>query len=190
MESIKTELIGIRYKIDKLIKLLENDKEEVLLPKRKGRPRCAIFCTKVNETRLADSIKNLHQQYFNQVLQIIEVNGVYYNETDFLLCVYFALIKIGLAPSIRFRQINKQYYSFLKDKCQISTVEKERTYNNHLNKVTRTGCDLHLLTVEIVRKKQSAGSMKPEELFVWHSMLNLAEGLLLKDEYVVSLAKK
>ena len=43
---------------------------------------------------------------------------------------------------------------------------------------------------DIVIKKQSVGGMRPEELAMWKRMLDVAETLLLMDEYTLSLAKK
>lgn len=179
----------MRNTLDDIIKQLGTE-ENVSHPKPKGRPKSAIFHEKVNESLLADCIIRLHQQYFNQISKMMEVNSECYGETDFMLSLYFALVKLQLAPSIRFHQINKQYYCFLTNKCHLKLTGKERTYNNHLNKVIRTGLDLHLLTEEIVKRKQSEGVMKPEELSVWHQMLITAESLLMKDEYINSLAKK
>ena len=190
METIKKELIEVRNKIDGLIKQLVTKQEEIACSKPKGRPKSIIFCKEVDENQLANSIMNLHQQYFNETYNAIEVNGECYSETNFMLCVYFALVKLQLAHSTKFHQINKQYYSFLTNKCCIKLVDKERTYNNHLNKVVRTGVDLHCLTEEIVNKKRSKGVIKLEELAIWHQMLTIAESLLVKDEYIHSLAKK
>lgn len=188
MKGIAEKLLIMRNTLDDIIKQLGT--ENVSHPKPKGRPKVVIFHERVDENRLANCIKHLHQQYFNQTSMVMEVNEEWYGETDFMLCLYFALVKLELAPSIKFHQINKQYYRFLTDKCSISLTEKERTYNNHLNKVVRTGVDLHLLTEEILRRKQSEGVMKLEELPIWHQMLADAECLLMTDEYVNSLAKK
>ena len=175
---------------DELIKQLESKTEVKSFPKPKGRPKSTIFRDWVDEGSLANCISGLHQRYFNPTCKVIEVDSETYGETDFMLCVYCALVKLGLAPSVIHNQVNKQYYRFLTDVCRIELTEKERTYNNHLNKVIRTGCDLHLLTEDIVIKKQSAGGMRPEELPVWKRMLDVTETLLLMNGYVFSLAKK
>lgn len=190
MEKIREELIEVRNKIDELIKQLEPETEVKTFPKPKGRPKTAIFHDWVDEKMLASCIGSLHQGYFNPTCKMMKVGNETYGETDFMLCVYCALVKLGLAPSVIHNQMNKQYYRFLTDDCRIELTEKERTYNNHLNKVIRTGCDLHLLTEDIVTKKQSAGGMKPEELAIWKRMQGVAETLLLMNEYVFFLAKK
>ena len=175
---------------DELIKQLESETEVESFPKPKGRPKSAIFHDWVDEELLANCIGSLHQRHFNPTCRMMEVDNETYGETDFMLCIYCALVKLGLAPSVIHNQVNKQYYRFLTDVCRIELTEKERTYNNHLNKVIRTGCDLHLLTEDIVIKKQSAGGMKPEELPIWKRMLDVTETLLLMNGYVFSLAKK
>ena len=189
-KEFREKLIEMRDKLDELIKLLGTETGADVCPKPKGRPKAIIFHKEVDENRLANCIMRLHQQHFNEVHNMIEVNEVCYGETDFMLCIYFALIKLQLAPTIKFHQINKQYYRFLTEKCGIKLSEKERTYNNHLNKIARTGVDLHCLTEEIVCKKKSEGSMKLEELATWHQMLHDAESLLKADDYVRLLAKK
>ena len=189
-KRIREELIGMRNKLDELIKLLGAETETVVSPKPKGRPIAILFHKEVDEDRLAICIMRLHQQHFNEMSHVIEVNEVCYGETDFMLCIYFALVKLQLAPTIKFHQINKQYYHFLTEKCGIKLTEKERTYNNHLNKIVRTGEDLHCLTEEIVCKNQSEGTMKLEELATWHQMLQDAESLLMTDDYICLLAKK
>ena len=189
MKTIREELIEVRNKIDELIKQLEPETEVKNFSKPKGRPKSAIFCEWVDEALLANCINGLHQRYFSPTCRMMVVDNDTYGETDFMLCVYCALVKLGLAPSVIHNQVNKQYYRFLTDVCRIELTEKERTYNNHLNKVIRTGCDLHILTEDIVIKKQSAGGMKPEELPIWKQMLDVAETLLLMNEYVFSLAK-
>ena len=176
--------------LDELIKQLGAETETVVCRKPKGRPKAIIFHKEVDEDRLANCIMRLHQQHFNEMSNVVEVNGMCYCETDFMLCIYFALVKLQLAPSIKFHQINKQYYCFLTEKCGIKLTEKERTYNNHLNKIVRTGEDLHCLTEEIVCKKKSEGTMKLEELATWHQMLYDAESLLMADDYIRSIAKK
>ena len=190
MKTFREELIEVRNKIDELIKQLGTETEVKNFPKPKGRPKSAIFHDWVDEKLLANCVSGLHQRYFNHTCRMMEVDNETYGETDFMLCVYCALVKLGLAPSVIHNQVNKQYYSFLTNVCRIELTEKERTYNNHLNKVIRTGCDLHLLTEDIVTKKQSAGGMKPEELPVWKRMLDVAETLLLMNGYMFSLAKK
>ena len=190
MEKIREELIEVRNRIDELIKQLGTETEVKNFPKPKGRPKSAIFHDWVDEELLANCVSGLHQRYFNHTCRMMEVDNETYGETDFMLCVYCALVKLGLAPSVIHNQVNKQYYSFLTNVCRIELTEKERTYNNHLNKVIRTGCDLHLLTEDIVTKKQSAGGMKPEELPIWKQMQDVAETLLLMNGYVFSLAKK
>ena len=190
MKTIREELIEVRNRIDELINLLGTETEVKTFPKPKGRPKSAIFCEWVDEALLANCISGLHQRCFNPTCRMMVVDNETYGETDFMLCVYCALVKLGLAPSVIHNQVNKQYYSFLTNVCRIELTEKERTYNNHLNKVIRTGCDLHLLTEDIVTKKQSAGGMKPEELPVWKRMLNVTETLLLMNEYTFFLAKK
>ena len=180
----------MRNKLDELIKLLEAETVTTVSPKSKGRPKAIIFHKEVDESQLANCIKRLHQQHFNEMSHLIEVKELCYDETDFMLCIYFALVKLQLAPSIKFHQINKQYYCFLTEKCGIKLSEKERTYNNHLNKIVRTGVDLHCLTEEIICKKQSEGTIKLEELAIWRQMLHIAECLLLTDFYIHSLAKK
>lgn len=180
----------MKNKIDELIKRLEPGTEVKTFPNPKGRPKTAIFHDWVDEESLASCISGLHQRYFNPVRKVMEVDNETYGETDFMLCVYYALVKLGLAPSVIHNQMNKQYYRFLTNVCRIELTEKERTYNNHLNKVIRTGCDLHLLTEDIVIKKQSAGGMRPEELPIWKRMLDVSETLLLTNEYVFFLAKK
>ena len=190
MKTIREELIEVRNRIDELIKQLEPETEVKNFPKPKGRPKSAIFCEWVDEALLANCISGLHQRCFNPTCRMMVVDNETYGETDFMLCIYYALVKLGLAPSVIHNQMNKQYYRFLTNVCRIELTEKERTYNNHLNKVIRTGCDLHLLTEDIVIKKQSVGGMRPEELAMWKRTLDVAETLLLMDEYMLSLAKK
>ena len=190
MKTVIEELIAVRNKVDELIKQLEQGTEVKNFPKPKGRPKSAIFHDCVDEKLLANCISGLHQRYFNPTCKVMIVDNETYGETDFMLCVYCALVKLGLAPSVIHNQVNKQYYRFLTDVCRMELTEKERTYNNHLNKVIRTGCDLHLLTEDIVIKKQSVGGMRPEELAMWKRTLDVAETLLLMDEYLLSLAKK
>ena len=190
MRKIRKELIEMRNKLDELIKRLETETVTAVCPKSKGRPKSIIFHKEVDESLLANCIKRLHQQHCNEKSNLIEVNELCYDETDFMLCIYFALVKLQLAPSIKFHQINKQYYCLLTEKCGIKLFEKERTYNNHLNKIVRTGVDLHCLTEEIISKKQSKGTIKLEELSKWRQMLHAAESLLLTDVYIHSFAKK
>ena len=176
--------------LDFIFKQLNTENQVLGSPKPKGRPKTAIFHDWVDERLLANCISGLHQRHFNPTCRMMVVDNETYSETDFMLCVYCALVKLGLAPSVIHNQVNKQYYRFLKDVCRIELTEKERTYNNHLNKVIRTGCDLHLLTEDIVIKKQSAGGMRPEELSIWKRMLDVTETLLLMNEYTFFLAKK
>ena len=155
MKKVVERLVAMRDELNDLIRQLEPETEVKNFPNPKGRPKSAIFHEWVDEELLANCISGLHQRYFDHTCRMMVVDNETYGETDFMLCVYCALVKLRLAPSVIHNQVNKQYYRFLTDVCRIKLTEKERTYNNHLNKVIRTGCDLHLLTEDIVIKKQS-----------------------------------
>ena len=171
MKQIIRKLEAMRNELDAIIKQLATEITEAVPSRSKGRPKTHIFHDWVDRQQLAQCIGQLHHCHFN-------------------LSVYCALIKLGLAPSLKHNQINKQYYSFLKDGCHIDLEDKERTFNNHLNKVVRTGYDLHCLNKECLSDHPLPGAMKPEEWDRWQGMLAAAERLLLTDSYVVSLAKK
>ncbi len=190
MKQIIRKLEAMRNELDAIIKQLATETTEAVPSRSKGRPKTHIFHDWVDRQQLAQCIWQLHHCHFNQRSRLMEVEGEGYGETDFLLSVYCALIKLGLAPSLKHNQINKQYYSFLKDGCHIDLEDKERTFNNHLNKVVRTGYDLHCLNKECLSDHPLPGAMKPEEWDRWQGMLAAAERLLLTDSYVVSLAKK
>lgn len=190
MRTVREELIEVRNKIDELIKLLETRELQYIPRKQKGRPKSVIFHEWVDIGQLAQSIRGIHLRHFNKTSKVMEVNEERYGETDFMLCIYYALVKFGLAPSLKHNQVNKQYYSFLKNQCRIALADQERTFNNHLNKVLRTGCDLHDLNPKILSERPSKGAMKPDELDGWKRMLADAERLLLMDDYVISLANK
>lgn len=153
----------------------------------KGKKKTPIFNEWVDEEQIALCFVKWHRTHFSLSSRKLEVNGKCYSETDFLLCLLYACVKHGLSPSIIGGGMNKGFYNFLKEKCHIQPCDCEKTFNNHLNKVLRTGKDFHRLTPASFQKKQSKGEMNGEEFSVWSQMFNAAEQLLKKDSYVSNL---
>ena len=153
----------------------------------KGKKKTPIFNEWVDEEQMAACFVGLHKGYFSRTSRKMEVDEKCYNETDFLLCLLYACVKHGLSPSLIGGGMNKGFYHFLKEKCHIQPCDCEKTFNNHLNKVLRTGKDFHRLTPAIFQKQQSQGEMNGDEFSVWSQMFNTAEQLLKKDKYVSML---
>lgn len=162
-------------------------KANLCTPNPKGKKKAPIFNEWVDEEQIALCFRKLHEKLFNHSLRKMEVDGICYSETDFLLCLLYACVKHGLSPSIIGGGMNKGFYYFLKEKCQIRPCDCEKTFNNHLNKVLRTGKDFHRLTTESFREKQSNGEMNITEFAIWSQMFSEAEQLLKKDKYVSKL---
>lgn len=153
----------------------------------KGKKKTPIFNEWVDEEQMASCFVGLHKGCFSLTSRKMEVDEKCYSETDFLLCLLYACVKHGLSPSLIGGGMNKGFYHFLKEKCHIQPCDCEKTFNNHLNKVLRTGKDFHRLTPDTFQKKQSPGEMNGDEFSVWSQMFNAAEQLLKKDNYVSML---
>ena len=102
----------------------------------------------------------------------VEVGGEQFDETDFLLSLYYVFVKRGISPSAL---AAKPYYAFLTEACGIRPQQGEKTFVNHLNKVVRTGKDFHRLTPELLAAETREGVMTPQELPRWQRMFAAAE---------------
>ena len=139
---------------------------------RPGRPRTPIFGEGVDTERLAAAVRRIHGTYYRPDSRRVEVGGEQFDETDFLLSLYYVFVKRGISPSAL---AAKPYYAFLTEACGIRPQQGEKTFVNHLNKVVRTGKDFHRLTPELLAAETREGVMTPQELPRWQRMFAAAE---------------
>ena len=139
---------------------------------RPGRPRTPIFGEGVDTERLAAAVRRIHGTYYRPDSRRVEVGGEQFDETDFLLSLYYVFVKRGISPATL---AAKPYYAFLTERCGIRPQQGEKTFVNHLNKVVRTGKDFHRLTPELLAAETREGVMTPQELPRWQRMFAAAE---------------
>lgn len=139
---------------------------------RPGRPRTPIFGEGVDTERVAEAVKRIHGTYYRPDSRRVEVGGEQFDETDFLLSLYYVFVKRGISPATL---AAKPYYAFLTERCGIRPQQGEKTFVNHLNKVVRTGKDFHRLTPELLAAETREGVMTPQELPRWQRMFAAAE---------------
>lgn len=142
-----------------------------------GRPKTPIFNSHVDVEELAKVVRKIHDTYYNPASRRIEIDNDSFDETDFLLCLYYVLVKRGDSPSTL---ANKPYHAFLTDACGIHPQASSKTFGNHMNKVVRTGKDFHRLTPDLLADKQLPGAMTAEELPRWQRMFEAAERVMEK----------
>ena len=153
----------------------ENTMKEDAVQKRRGRPKSEIFNNPTDEPLFAVCIARLYHTYYCPKAQQMLVEGDYYDETQFLLCIYYVLVKRGFSPV---SLTNKAYYTFLTDVCGIVPQKSEKTFNNQLNKVLRTGKPFHFLTPEILSTNHRVGEMTVDELPIWQRTFAVVERLM------------
>ena len=151
------------------------DEEELHKTTAPGRPKTPIFNAHVDVEKLAKVVRKIHDTYYNPASRRIEIDNDSFDETDFLLCLYYVLVKRGDSPSLL---ANKPYYAFLTDACGIHPQASAKTFGNHLNKVVRTGKDFHRLTADLLETGQQDGAMTAEELPSWQRMFEAAERVM------------
>ena len=139
---------------------------------RPGRPRTPIFGEGVDTERLAAAVRRIHGTYYRPDSRRVEVGGEQFDETDFLLSLYYVFVKRGISPATL---AAKPYYAFLTEACGIRPQQGEKTFVNHLNKVLRTGKAFHRLTPELLAAETREGVMTPQELPRWQRMFAAAE---------------
>ena len=139
---------------------------------RPGRPRTPIFGEGVDTERLAAAVRRIHGTYYRPDSRRVEVGGEQFDETDFLLSLYYVFVKRGISPATL---AAKPYYAFLTERCGIRPQQGEKTFVNHLNKVLRTGKAFHRLTPELLAAETREGVMTPQELPRWQRMFAAAE---------------
>ena len=139
---------------------------------RPGRPRTPIFGEGVDTERVAAAVRRIHGTYYRPDSRRVEVGGEQFDETDFLLSLYYVFVKRGISPATL---AAKPYYAFLTERCGIRPQQGEKTFVNHLNKVVRTGKDFHRLTPELLAAETREGVMTPQELPRWQRMFAAAE---------------
>ena len=139
---------------------------------RPGRPRTPIFGEGVDTERVAAAVRRIHGTYYRPDSRRVEVGGEQFDETDFLLSLYYVFVKRGISPATL---AAKPYYAFLTERCGIRPQQGEKTFVNHLNKVVRTGKDFHRLTPELLAADRTPGVMTPQELPRWQRMFAAAE---------------
>ena len=139
---------------------------------RPGRPRTPIFGEGVDTERLAAAVRRIHGTYYRPDSRRVEVGGEQFDETDFLLSLYYVFVKRGISPATL---AAKPYYAFLTERCGIRPQQGEKTFVNHLNKVLRTGKAFHRLTPELLAADRTPGVMTPQELPRWQRMFAAAE---------------
>lgn len=141
-----------------------------------GRRKTPIFASADDAARMARLVKHIHAALYNPVNRRMEPDGDSYDETDFLLCLYYAMVKHGWASD----QLAAQpYYKFLTESCGIRPQDSEKTFLRHLNKVLRTGKSFHLLTPELLAARRCPGTLHADELPAWRRMFAAAERTLL-----------
>ena len=139
---------------------------------RPGRPRTPIFNEGVDTERLAAAVRRIHDTHYRPASGRVEVDDEQFDETDFLLSLYYVFVKRGISPS---ELAAKPYYAFLTEACGIRPQQGEKTFVNHLNKVVRTGKDFHRLTPDLLAAETREGVMTPRELPRWQRMFAAAE---------------
>ena len=139
---------------------------------RPGRPRTPIFGEGVDTERVAAAVRRIHGTYYRPDSRRVEVGGEQFDETDFLLSLYYVFVKRGISPATL---AAKPYYAFLTERCGIRPQQGEKTFVNHLNKVLRTGKAFHRLTPELLAADRTPGVMTPQELPRWQRMFAAAE---------------
>ena len=139
---------------------------------RPGRPRTPIFGEGVDTERVAAAVRRIHGTYYRPDSRRVEVGGEQFDETDFLLSLYYVFVKRGISPATL---AAKPYYAFLTERCGIRPQQGEKTFVNHLNKVVRTGKDFHRLTPELLAAETREVEMTPQELPRWQRMFAAAE---------------
>ena len=144
---------------------------------RPGRPRTPIFGEGVDTERVAAAVRRIHGTYYRPDSRRVEVGGEQFDETDFLLSLYYVFVKRGISPATL---AAKPYYAFLTEACGIHPQASAKTFGNHLNKVVRTGKDFHRLTPGMLTGRQQPGTMTAEELPQWQRMFETAERVMEK----------
>lgn len=144
-----------------------------------GRRKTSVFASAADAARMARLVRHIHAAYYNPANRRVEIDGDSYGETDFLLCVYYAMVKHGWASD----QLAAQpYYEFLTKSCGIRPQDSEKTFLRHLNKVLRTGKSFHLLTPELLSDRPRPGTLTAAELPAWQRMFAAAERTLLSGD--------
>lgn len=151
------------------------DGEEPRRAATPGRPKTDIFNGHVDVEELAKAVRKIHDTHYNPASRRIEIGDDSFDETDFLLCLYYVLVKRGDSPSTL---ANKPYYAFLTEACGIHPQASAKTFGNHLNKVVRTGKDFHRLTPGMLTGRQQPGTMTAGELPHWQRMFEAAERVM------------
>ena len=156
---------------------MAGDGEESQKTATPGRPKTDIFNDHVDVEELAKVVRKIHDTHYNPASRRMEIDDDSFDETDFLLCLYYVLVKRGDSPSTL---ANKPYYAFLTEACGIHPQASAKTFGNHLNKVVRTGKDFHRLTPGMLTGRQQPGTMTAEELPQWQRMFETAERVMEK----------
>ena len=153
-----------------------------------GRKKTICFIDKIDVTKLAQSIKTIHNCYFSLTSKQIIIEGYSFNQTDFLISIYFSLVQLKLATSA-LENVTTQYYAFLKDVCNIELVNIQRTYDSRFAKLRADANDFHNLNDATIAKFENSGGFSKEEFPLWQQMVAIAEEELKGDEYIKSILK-
>lgn len=145
----------------------------------RGRRKTPIFTADTDVSRLAELVRKIHSTYYNPANRRIEMGEDCYNETDYLLALYYVMVKRGWASAELAAQ---PYYDFLTDVCGIRPQDTNKTFLRHLNKVVRTGKSFHKLTPEMLAAEKRPGTLTARELPAWQRMFSAAEKALLESD--------
>lgn len=162
--------------------------KEIKKKGKKGNKKTVIFIDVVDEIKLAQSIRTIYDCYYSTSGKRIEIGNASFDQTDFLVSIYFALVKLGIAISALL-SISSSYYDFLVNRCNFSSLQSKKTYDNHFSLIKAEGKDFHFLNDGIVEQNMSSGGFKPEDFPLWQQMVAIAEEELKKGEYIKSILK-
>ena len=157
--------------------------------KKKGNKKTVIFIDKIDELKLANSIKAIYDCYYSVSGQRIEISEHLYNPIDFLVAIYFVLVKLELSASTR-NNVNRQYCIFLNEIAGIIPSINERTMGLRFAKVVASSNDFHNLTEEMIDKYKKSGGFSMAEFPLWQQMVSIAEEVLKEDDYITGVLKK
>ena len=156
--------------------------------RKRGNKKTIIFRDGIDEAKLAQSIRSIFDRYYSTSGKRVEFDNSSFDQTDFLVSIYYALVKLGIGISA-LESISSSYYEFLENKCMIPSLSSKRTYDNHLSLLKAEGKDFHNLNDATITKFENSGGFSKEEFPLWQQMVAIAEEELKGDEYIKSILK-
>lgn len=175
-------------KIDLNLESQQEKAKEIKKKGKRGNKKTVIFIDIVDEIKLAQSIRTIYDCYYSTSGKRIEIGNASFDQTDFLVSIYFALVKLGIAISALL-SISSSYYDFLVNRCDFASLQSKKTYDNHLSLIKAEGKDFHFLNNEIIAKNVNSGGFRTEDFPLWQQMVAIAEEVLKSDEYIKSILK-